>query len=129
MSTTTFLAEQVSLKVASRPIADSTDNQSVSLVLNTLFEGYAGSFQIVLWDGQVIPWGSNPQFSLIFREKNALKRLVLQANIFSAGKDFIENKIDIQGDLFQAIDLGNFIAKQNFSWSEKANLLVALLKI
>ncbi len=98
-------------------------------LLERVFERQRRDFNVQLWDGRLIEWSRHPKFTLIVNDKKTFKRLFLRGNALTAGEAFIDKKIDITGDLFEAIRLGDYLAELRPSFREKMAILAKLLSL
>lgn len=98
-------------------------------ILFKIFEDHPRDFNIRLWDGHLIEWCREPKFTLIFRDKKTFKNMLLNNNALTAGSAFIENKIDIEGDIFEAIRLGNYLSELKLSGRDRLKLFTWLLML
>jgi cyclopropane-fatty-acyl-phospholipid synthase len=95
-------------------------------ILEKIFDGHPKNFNLRLWDGQTIAWDSHPAFTLIFSDKQALKKIILSGDAFTAGTAYIEKEIEIEGDIFEAIKLGDYLAGLKLSRGEKLAIFAKL---
>ena len=94
-----------------------------------IFEGYPKDFNIRLWNGHVIEWGNPAKFTLVFRDKATFRKILLRGDALTAGTAFIENKVDIEGDIFEAIKLADYLASLKLSYRDKLRILSKLLTV
>lgn len=83
----------------------------VSNSLVKLFGRYSGPpFAIRFWDNSVWTISSRaPVFTVVFRSERTWKRLLSGMNELSIGEGFITGDIDIEGDLYAAFQLAQFL--------------------
>lgn len=67
-----------------------------------------GSFDVPgtvrLWDGSVIPLTrSTPRFTITFRSRRTFRRLLRRPTALAFGEAFIDGRIDLDGDVFEAM--------------------------
>lgn len=98
-------------------------------LLGKIFEGHPKDFNIGLWDGSLIKWSDSPKFTLIFNDKEAFKKVMIASDAYKAGKAFIEGKVDITGDVFEAIKLADHLSQLRFSFIEKMGLLLEVMRL
>ncbi len=103
--------------------------RKVRNVLTKIFKDHPRDFDIRLWDGRSIGWQTEPRFTLVFRDKQTFKRIIMNGNALVAGAAFIENKLDIEGDLFAAIGLGDYLSGLKLNWRDKLSLLAKIMTI
>jgi cyclopropane-fatty-acyl-phospholipid synthase len=70
-------------------------------------------FQIRLWDGST--WGAseNPRFTLIIKHPNALRQIFLSPSELSVGECYINDDLDVDGDIEAAVEVGNYLLTQD----------------
>jgi hypothetical protein len=98
-------------------------------ILDKVFEGHPKNFNVRFWDGRLIEWTPRPKFTIIFNDKRTFKKLFLRGDILSAGKSYITRKLDIDGNIFEALKLGDYFASLKLSRIEKFRLLLELLAL
>ena len=98
-------------------------------ILEKIFEKHPRDFNVRLWDGRLIEWSREPKFTLMFNDKKAFKKLLLTGDALTAGEAFIEKKLDIAGDIFEAVKLGDYLAELKLSMMEKLKILGKLLSV
>ena len=101
----------------------------VRSLLANIFEGHPKDFNICLWDGHLIEWSREPKFTLIFRDKAAFKKVIMNGDALTAGAAFIDNKLDIEGDIFAAVRLGDYLGGLNLSLRDKLKIMAKLLTL
>src|SRR3989339_327167 len=85
--------------------------EKVKTLLDKIFKNHPKNFSVKIWDGRVISWNNNPKFMLIFKNKRIFKKIMASADLYIAGEAFIENNIDIEGDVFAAVRLGDYLSQ------------------
>ncbi len=103
--------------------------QSAERFLEKVFEGHPKDFNIGLWDGSLIKWSDSPKFTLTFKDKGTFKKVMIASDAYKAGKAFIEGKVDITGDVFEAIKLADHLSQPRFSFIEKMRLLLEVMRL
>jgi len=74
-------------------------------ILRTLFgRDFARTFGVELWDGSRVDAAEGPRFTLKLNAPHALRAALLPPLDLSPGRAFVENWIDIAGDVEAAID-------------------------
>ncbi len=99
-------------------------------VLYLLFRDYEGIIQIRLWDGSEVRFGhGNPEFSLTFRCSRAFRDIILSRNPLRLAESYFQGLIDIDGDLYSAVNLRHHLASLRLSLADKAMLVAKALRI
>lgn len=90
--------------------------------INAIFSHTKKNFNIELWDGKIIHYSYEPKFVLKILDKNVFGELMSNPNIMGFAQAFIDKKIDVEGDIFEAIKLKDSIAHLELSNKEKISL-------
>jgi len=79
-------------------------------ILRQIFGPLATGFAFRLWDGTSVPFGDGtPRFTVVVRAASTFARLIRQPTPLTFAEAFVEGAIDIEGDLFAAMDVANAI--------------------
>jgi cyclopropane-fatty-acyl-phospholipid synthase len=74
-------------------------------VLRTLFgRSFSSNFSVALWDGTFLPAAGNEQFTFVVAKPFGLRAALLPPIDLNPGRAFVENWIDIRGDVEAAVD-------------------------
>lgn len=95
--------------------------------LDKLLEDFSGDFTIRLWDGRLIKRGSEPKFTIVFRDKKVFKKFFLLRNEYFAGKAYLMKQIDVEGDLFEALKFGDALLGLKLNIFKKIKLFTQIL--
>lgn len=98
-------------------------------ILHRIFRDHPRDFNLKLWNGHLIEWTPCPKFTLIFNDKSALKKLLLNGDQFTAGELFINQRLDVEGDIFEAVKLGDHLSQLKLGRREKLLLFAQLLTL
>ncbi len=82
------------------------------------------SFRVKFWDGSEQVIGSNPTFTLTFRDAGTFAELLRSQDSYKFAVAYVEDRFDMEGDFFAAINLKEslsfheprFIAKLKVAW-------------
>jgi cyclopropane-fatty-acyl-phospholipid synthase len=93
--------------------------------LGSLFSGYGGpGFSIRLWDGWHWSLG-NPACTLVVNSPGALGSLAISPNEVSLGEAFVRHDLDVEGDLFSAFPILEYLTNRSLSLrQETAEILL-----
>ncbi len=81
-------------------------------VLESQMPGYCGpAFEIRLWQQARWQSGPSPRFSLVLRTRPALHVLASRPNQLALGEQFANGGLEIEGDLFAALDFAEYAVK------------------
>ena len=79
-------------------------------ILRQIFGPVATGFAFRLWDGSVVGFGDGaPRFTVVIHTAATFARLIRQPTPLTFAEAFVEAAIDIEGDLFAAMDVANTI--------------------
>lgn len=81
-------------------------------VLEALFGDYVGTpFRIRLWDewSWAATKGSDPRCTIVFNSPDSLKTLLGHPSEITLGEAFLRGDIDIEGDIFAAFDMAEYV--------------------
>ena len=84
-------------------------------VLRPVVRGVIGSdppFTIRCWDGSVLGPGAAP-VSIVIRSPRALRRLLYHPNEIGLGRAYVAGEIDVEGDVFAALDARTLVAARD----------------
>ena len=77
-------------------------------ILREIFEDRATGFAFRLWDGTDVVLGpGSPRFTVVFHARATFTRLMREPTPLRFAEAFVEGAIDIDGDLFAAMDVAN----------------------
>jgi len=97
-------------------------------IVRRVFRDYPGSMAVRLWDGQTIAFGgSTPAFTLVFREPRTLRELILTRDPLRLAEAYFLGEVDVEGDLYAALQLKDYLEFLRLSAFEKAAFLSAAL--
>lgn len=91
-------------------------------VLNSIFSKSTKDFNIEFWNGETISYSSSPKFIIKFLDKDVFMQLITNPNVMAFAQAFIDKKIDIEGDIFEAIKLKDDIKNIEISNKDKISL-------
>lgn len=97
--------------------------------MDKIFESHPRDFNVRLWNGHLIEWDKNPKFTLIFKDKETFRKILFKGDAFCAGTAYIEGRFDIEGDIFEAIKLGDYLSSIKLSPGEKLGIFFNLLRL
>ena len=104
--------------------------ESAKNIVNRLFRNFDGCLGVRLWDGSEVRVGAGqPAFTLIFRSAKAFQDLVLTRHPLSLIEAYFQGLIDVDGDLYSAFKLRQYLTTLNLSVLEKTMIAVKALRI
>jgi cyclopropane-fatty-acyl-phospholipid synthase len=79
-------------------------------ILREIFGGVAAAFAFRLWDGTDVALGDGPpRFTVVLHAPRTFVRLMRAPSPLNFAEAFVDGAIDIEGDLFAAMDVANAI--------------------
>jgi len=105
-------------------------NTRISRIIQRIFQGYPGNIAVQLWDGTTLDFGSGaPDVSLIFHDPHLFRDLILYRDPLRLAEAYFNGGLEIQGDLYKALELKDHLQSLTFSASEKVNYLLTALTL
>ncbi len=96
-------------------------------ILRQVFGRLRGSFAFRLWDGTQVSLGAaEPAFTVVIPAPPTFVRLVRDPSPLTFAEAFVEGAIDIEGDLFAAMDVANAVEDLRLPLAQKARILASL---
>jgi cyclopropane-fatty-acyl-phospholipid synthase len=70
------------------------------------------NFQVRLWDGTI--WGAkdNPRFTLVLKNPNVLRQMIVSPSELTLGECYIHDELDVEGDIEAAVQMGDYLLAQ-----------------
>jgi hypothetical protein len=105
-------------------------SQAAASVLGRIFHDAPFGFAARLWDGTQVRLGSPPHpFTLVFRTAAVFRSLMLRPNTRRFSEAFIEGDLDVEGDLFAALRLGNRVEGLRLGLRDRMAILAQVLRM
>ena len=100
-------------------------------ILERLFRNASFGFAARLWDGTRVHLGapSSEAFTLVFRDPRTFRRLVLRPNTRRFAEAFVEARVDVDGDLFTAVQLAHGIEGLKLGARDRLAILADLWRL
>lgn len=111
------------------PEARPGGTEAARRILRPVLRDWPGCLAVRLWDGETLRFGDSPSCTLVFRDPRALRELILFRNPLRLAEDYVRGRMDVEGDLFAALELKDLGPTLRLSVAEQAGLLVALLRL
>ena len=97
-------------------------------IVRRVFRDYPGSMAVRFWNGQTLAFGGGaPEFTLVFREPRPLRELILTRDPLRLAEAYFRGEVDVEGNLYAALQLKDHLQSLRLSASEKAAFLSAAL--
>jgi cyclopropane-fatty-acyl-phospholipid synthase len=83
-----------------------------------------------LWSGETLKFGPGiPDVILVFRDPRLFRDLILYRDPLRLAEAYFQGKLDVEGDLYKALELKDHLRSLNLSASEKTAFLFAVLSL
>lgn len=76
-------------------------------LLTRVFEPTGLPVSFRLWDGTEVDVRGRAPFALVFHSRRIFRRLLLRPTPLRFGEAYIDGDVDIEGDLFAAMEVGH----------------------
>lgn len=97
-------------------------------IVERMFRGYPGNMAVRLWDGRTTAFGAgSPEFTLVFRESHPFRELILSRDPLRLAEAYFLGKVDVEGNLYAALQLKDYLQSLRLSAFEKAAFLSGAL--
>lgn len=95
-------------------------------LLERLFAPLPRPFAVRLWDGALCRAGApgEPAFVLVLPRRRTFRRLLLEPSPYRFGAAYVAGDIDIEGDLFEAMRVGQYL--EDLRWPLRLRLAALL---
>ncbi len=103
--------------------------ESARYILERVFQGFSEGIRVRLWDGSEVRIGSNPRIELAFHSPQAFRALVLARDPLRLAEHFVHGEMDIEGDLYCAINIRHHLEKLRLTLPERIILAAKTLAI
>jgi len=108
----------LSRQISSRRAAD---------VLRRVFHEVPTAFAFRLWDGTLVPLGHGaPLVTAVIHQPATFMRLIRDPSPLNFAEAYVEQIIDIEGDLSAAITVADEMEDVHLSWRDRLRVLVDL---
>jgi hypothetical protein len=108
---------------------DPTTRAAVA-VLERIFGRVDPGIRYRLWDGTEgsvgVPDGS---FTIVIRDREAFGRAFASKNTQAMAEAFADNRVDVEGDLFACLRIGNQLENSTIGWRDKLAIWRALRQV
>src|SRR5581483_9313240 len=115
--------------VPTSPVSSSDESSVLALLDRVLADFHQEEFEVRLWNGTVWRRGGAPKFTLVLQHPGALRAMIQDANELKLGEAYIYDDFDIEGDIFRAVRLGQYLLNGEFRASELLEFATLLRKL
>jgi cyclopropane-fatty-acyl-phospholipid synthase len=110
--------------------ATEQSRRSAAGVLRRVFGGAKPGVHYRLWDGSEGEVGEpDGSFTLVIRDREAFRRAFGSHNTRVMAEAFIDNQIDVDGDLFEALRVANQLEDLELGWLDKLGIYLDLRRV
>jgi len=96
-------------------------------VLREVFGHISAPFAFRLWDGREVRLGSDqPVCTAVIKTPGVFLRLIRDPSPYTFAEAYVESAIELEGDLFAAMDVANAVEEIRLSPLRKLRLLLSL---
>ena len=98
-------------------------------ILRDVFGRLPSAFAFRLWDGREVRFGSDePVCTAVIKTPETFVRLVRDPSPYNFARAYVESAIDLEGDLFVAMDVANVVEEIRLSPLQKLRLSLSMWK-
>jgi len=102
---------------------------AAATVLRRVFGHMRSGLTFRLWDGTEVPVGTGPRVCTVaFSRPEAFSRLMDEPTPGNFAEAYVASDIDIEGDLFAAMDVANEIEGLSLSLKDRLGLLAVMMR-
>jgi cyclopropane-fatty-acyl-phospholipid synthase len=96
-------------------------------ILREVFGGIAASFAFRLWDGSEVRVGPEPPVATaVIKDPEIFLELMRDPSPYRFAVAYVESAIDLEGDLFAAMDVANAVERIRVTPWQRLRLFVSL---
>lgn len=96
-------------------------------ILRDVFRGVPGAFAFRLWDGSEAAFGAGaPTITVVIKAPDTFIDLMRDPSPDNFAEAYVASKIDLEGDLFSAMEVANAVENVALGPFQKLSLLVSL---
>jgi hypothetical protein len=102
------------------------DSRRAAEILRRVFRNLPIGCAFRLWDGTQVNLGEGPPAcTAVIARRETFVRLMRDPSPLNFAEAYVEGALDIEGDLFAAMDIANAIEEIHVSFSDRLKILVA----
>lgn len=96
-------------------------------ILRTVFRRIDASFAFRLWDGSEVRFGSSePVMTILVHSSDTFVALMRHPSAGNFADAYVTGRIDLDGDLFAAMEIANQVDSLSLSVGERLRILASL---
>ena len=102
-------------------------SSAAASILREIFGGVAAGFAFRLWDDTTVALGPGPaRFTVVVHAPQTFRRLIRDPSPLNFAEAFVESAIDIEGDLFAAMEVADVVENLKVPLSVRLRLLATM---
>ncbi len=110
--------------------ADPSLTQAATRILHKLLHAFDGALGLRLWDDVTHHFGSgSPSFTLVLRDPAVLRDLVFKRGPIPLADAYFHGRLDVEGDLYDALSLKNHFQGLQLSGRDRFALLLDAMRL
>ncbi len=99
-------------------------------VLRRVFRDCPADLAVRLWDGRTLAFGRGvPECTFVFRTPGIFRELLLSRDPLRLAEAYFLGRMDVEGDLYAALRLKDYLSTLRLSATEKAGFLFGALRL
>jgi hypothetical protein len=111
-------------------LRDTRRRQNAERILTRLLGGLEPGVRVRLWEGSELTFGApGSPFTLVIRDRKTFRRVFRSTRTRALAEAFVENRVDVEGDLFAALRLAGLIEGRRLRLRDRLAILRALLGV
>ena len=96
-------------------------------ILRQIFGGLPASFAFRLWDGREVRVGPGaPVCTAVIKSPETFLDLIRNPSPYNFAEAYVQSRLDLEGDLFQAMDVANAVEYVRVTPLQKIKILLSL---
>jgi hypothetical protein len=96
-------------------------------ILRQIFGGLSASVACRLWDGQEVRVGPGaPVCTAVIKSPQIFLDLIRDPSPYNFAEAYVQSRLDLEGDLFQAMDVANAVEGVRVTPLQKLKILLSL---
>lgn len=103
-----------------RAVSKDGSTRAAAAVLHRIFSEADPGIQYRLWNGSVGRVGApDGSFTIVIRDPETFVRAFSTTDTKVLAEAFVENRIDVEGDLFNCLRIGNQLDDTHLGWRDR----------
>jgi hypothetical protein len=98
-------------------------------ILREVFGSLPGALAFRLWDGQEVRLGTGtPVVTAVIKSPETFLSLIRDPSPYNFAESYVQSRLDLEGDLFQAMDVANAAEGIQVTPMQKVRIFLSLWK-